>query len=126
MYRYRLLDFQKKKGITTKEWSEISGVSVDTIKRITSTEHIEKESARVSTLEVLCKALGVEVWEIFYTGDASIRSLVDELTRLRVERDNAIAENALLKEKVETLRDKVDTLKDDIIATHNYYTQKGN
>ena len=126
MYRDRLLELKKKKGITTKEWSEISGVSVDTIKRITSAEHIDKESPRVNTLDDLCKALGVDLWEIFYTGDESFFSLVDELTRVRAERDNAIAENALLKEKVDALRDKVDSLKDEVISTHNYYIKKGN
>ena len=126
MYRDRLLELKKKKGITTKEWSEISGVSVDTIKRITSAEHIDKESPRVNTLDDLCKALGVDLWEIFYTGDESFFSLVDELTRVRAERDNAIAENALLKEKVDALRDKVDSLKDEVISIHNYYIKKGN
>lgn len=124
MYRDRLLELKKKKGITTKEWSDMSGVSVDTIKRITSTEHIEKESPRVNTLNDLCQALGIELWEIFYSGDENLCFLVGELDRVKIERDNAIAENALLKEKVDTLRDKIDALKDEIISTHNYYIKK--
>jgi transcriptional regulator with XRE-family HTH domain len=126
MYRERLLELKKKKGITTKEWSDMSGVSVDTIKRITSTEHVEKESARVNTLNDLCQALGIELWEIFYNGDVNLCMLLGEIDRVKIERDNAIAENALLKEKVDTLRDKLDELKDDIIFVHNHYLKKGN
>ena len=35
MYRDRLVEIKKEKGITTKKWSEESGVSIDTINRIT-------------------------------------------------------------------------------------------
>ena len=65
MYRDRLIEIKKEKGLTTKKWSEESGVSVDTINRITNLEHLEKDSPRVNTLEDLCKPLGVELWEIF-------------------------------------------------------------
>ena len=40
---------------------------------------------------------------------------------LKAERDSALAENAVLKDKIDTLKDKVDTLKDEIISVHNYY-----
>lgn len=121
MYRDRLVEIKKEKGITTKKWSEESGVSIDTINRITNLEHPEKDSPRVSTLEDLCKVLGVELWEIFYMGDKSFVSLHTEIAALKLERDALVAENAILKNKVENLRDKNETLKDEIIATHNYY-----
>ena len=123
MYRDRLIEIRKEKGITTKEWSEQSGVSVDTIKRITNPENPEKDSPRVNTLEDLCKPLEVELWEIFYLGDRSLVSLQAEINTLKFERDSLLADNAILKDKVEVLRDKVDNLKDEIIALHKYYNK---
>ena len=125
MYRDRLEELRKEKNITNKKWSEESGVSIDTIARITHPENPEKDSPRVNTLEDLCKPLGVELWEIFYMGDKSFVSLQAELLALKAERDALLVENGALKDKVETLRDKVDALKDEIIDTHNYYIKRG-
>lgn len=121
MYRDRLEEFRKEKGISNKRWSEESGVSIDTISRIIHPEKPEKDSPRVNTLEDLCKVLGVEIWEIFYVGDRSFVSLQAELSNLKAERDALLIENGALKDKVDTLRDKVDSLKDEIIDTHKYY-----
>lgn len=123
MYRDKLEEIRKEKGISYKEWSEKSGISVDTIKRIIHPENPLKDSPKVNTLEDLCKPLGVEIWEIFYLGDRSFVSLQAEIAVLKSERDDLVADNAVLKDKVESLRDKVDSLKDDIIATHNYYNK---
>ena len=125
MYRDRLEELRIQKNITHKKWSEESGVSIDTIARITHPENPEKDSPRVNTLEDLCKPLGVELWEIFYMGDRSFVSLQAELTALKAERDALLEENGALKNKVETLRDKVDSLKDEIIDIHNYYIKRG-
>ena len=124
MYRNRLEEIRIEKNITNKKWSEESGVSIDTIARVTHPENPDKDSPRVNTLEDLCDALGVELWEIFYTGDKSFVSLQAELTALKAERDALLEENGALKDKVETLRDKVDSLKDEIIDTHNYYIKR--
>lgn len=123
MYRERLEEIRKEKGFTNKRWAEESGVSIDTIMRILHPENPIKDSPRVSTLEDLCKPLGVELWEIFYLGDRSFVSLQAEINDLKTERHALIEENGALKEKVETLREKVDELKDDIIATHRYYNK---
>lgn len=116
MYRDKLEEFRKEKGITTKKWSEESGVSIDTINRIRHPENPEKDSPKVNTLEELCKPLGRELWEIFYLGDRSFVDLQVEIAGLKSERDALVAENAVLKDKVESLKDKVDSLKDDLIA----------
>lgn len=128
MYRRKLEEIRKEKGFTNKRWAEESGVSIDTINRILHPENPVKDSPRVSTLEDLCKPLGVELWEVFYIGATSLVSLQMEIDKLNSERDALIAENGALnnmvvtqKEKIESLKDKVDSLKDDIIATHNYY-----
>ena len=124
MYRDKLEEIRKEKGLSTKTWSELSGVSVDTINRIRHPEHPEKDSPRINTLEDLCKPLGIELWEIFYLGDKSLVDLQAEIITLKSERDDLIAENGALKNKVEILRDKVDSLKDEIISTHNYYIKR--
>lgn len=124
MYRDRLEEIRKEKHITNKKWSEESGVSIDTINRIIHPEHPEKDSPRVNTLEDLCKPLGVELWEIFYLGDKSLISLQAEINTLKAERDALVAENAVQKDKIESLRNKVDTLKDLIIETQNHYIKQ--
>ena len=124
MYRDRLVEIRKERGITTKKWSEESGVSIDTINRIIHPEHPDKDSPRVNTLEDLCKPLGVELWEIFYLGDKSLVSLQAEINELKAERDDLIAENAVQRDKIEHLREKVDTLKDLIIETQNHYIKQ--
>lgn len=125
MYRDKLEEIRLEKKVSNRKWSEDSGVSLDTISRIIHPQNPDKDSPKVNTLEDLCRALGVEVWEIFYTGNTSLVSLQVEIESLKAERDALIAENGALKSRVETLRDKVDSLKDEIIATHNYYIKKG-
>ena len=115
MYRDRLEEIRKEKNITHKKWAEESGVSVDTINRITHPENTEKDSPRVNTLEDLCEVLGIELWELFYTGEKSLVLLQAEVDNLKTERDALIAENGALKKEVETLRCKVDSLTDIII-----------
>lgn len=124
MYRCRLEELRKEKGLSYKKWSEESGVSVDTINRIIRPENPGKDSPRVNTLEDLCRPLGVELWEIFYLGDRSFVSLQAENIALKTERDELVAENAVLKSDLETFRIKTDTLKDQIIEIHSYYMKR--
>ena len=121
MYRERLEELRKEKGLSYKQWSEESGVSVDTIQRIIHPEHPDKDSPKVNTLEDLCRPLGVELWELFYIGDRSFVALQAEIATLKSERDSLIVENATQKITIEFLREKNDKLKDQIIDTHTYY-----
>ena len=121
MWRDRLNEIKKEKGITTKMMSERSGISIDTITRILTSKDIKTDSPRINTIADLCSALGVEVWEIFYTGDKGLVLLNEESEALKTERDALLIEKGALKNKVDTLRDKVDSLKDELIDTHNYY-----
>ena len=82
MYRDKLVEFKQEKGISTKQWSVESGVSVDTIHRIIHPEHLDKDSPKVNTLEDLCKPLGRDLWELFYTGNTSLVSLQAEIASL--------------------------------------------
>lgn len=126
MYRCKLEELRKEKGFSYKKWSEESGVSVDTITRIIHPENPDKDSPRINTLEDLCSPLGVELWEIFYLGDRSFVTLQAEIAALKTERDDLVAENAVLKTKAEALRDKNEALKDQIIEVHNYYIKRLN
>lgn len=127
MYRDKLEKIRKEKHITSKEWADVSGVSIDTIARIIRPENPEKDSPRVNTLESLCKVLGVELWEIFHAGDHNLADLQAEIASLKSERDALVSENEALRNKVDELRDNVNTLKNEIIYIHHYYiTQKTN
>jgi transcriptional regulator with XRE-family HTH domain len=123
MYRERLEEIRNEKHITNKKWSEVSGVSIDTITRILHPENPEKDSPRVNTLEDLCEALGVELWEIFYMGDRSFVSLQAEIVSLKAERDDLVAENAVLKDNIATLEKKVDILKDELLDVYKLLTK---
>ena len=116
MYRCRLEELRKEKGLSYKKWAEESGVSVDTLDRIVHPENPDKDSPRISTLEQVIKPLGVELWELFYIGERSFVALQSEFATLRTERDDLVAKNAILDDRAKTLQDKVDELKDDLIA----------
>jgi transcriptional regulator with XRE-family HTH domain len=124
MYRERLDEIRKEKGISCKRWSEESGVSIDTIARILRPENPDKDCPRVNTLEDLCRVLGVELWEIFYIGEKSFVAAQTELAALREEIDKLVADNIKLKVQNDELKDKVDYFKDMIINTHNYYMNR--
>ena len=121
MYRERLAEIIKEKGISHKKLAEESGVSIDTISRIIHPENPQKDSPRVNTLEDLCEVLGVEIWGLFYSGDQSFVRIQAELLALRDERDILLAENAIQKAKIDAQHEQIDNLKDQIIETHNYY-----
>lgn len=123
MWRNQVIEIRKIKAPTmsNKTLSELSGVSVDTIGRIFNISIPIKEGPGVETLVAICNALGIEVWELFYTGDKSFVGLQAECTTLKEERDNLVAQNAVLQSEVDRLRNKIDTLKDEIINTHNSY-----
>lgn len=123
MFGNRLEELRKEKGLSHGKWSEESGVSIDTIRRITHQKESDTYSPSVSVLEDLCKPLGVELWEIFYIGSTSLVALQAEISALKSERDGLVADNAVLKATVEKLRDKVDALKDDLIDTHKHYNK---
>lgn len=115
MYRDRIEEIRKEKGLSNKQLSELSGVSLDTLSRISHPENPDKDSPRINTLEDICKVLGVELWELFYTGNTSLVALQAEITALKAERDSLIADVAVQKEKNEQSAIKIDELKDKLI-----------
>ncbi len=115
MYRDRIEEIRIEKGLTLKQLSELSGVSLDTLSRIQHPENPDKDSPRIITLEQICKAFGIELWELFYTGNTSLVALQAEITALKAERDGLIADVAVQKEKNEQSAIKIDELKDKLI-----------
>lgn len=124
MYRDRLDEIRREKGYSMKKWAEESGVSVDTLDRIINPENPEKDSPRINTLEKALAPFGVELWELFYTGDKSFVALQSELANLKNERDELIAENAVLKDNVRKLTEKVDSLRDDLVDICKNYMKE--
>lgn len=125
MWRNKIIEIYKEqhatKGITHKIISDRSGVSSDAISRLLNPSFPLKEGPGVETMIAICNAMGVEIWEIFYTGDKSFVSVQAELNAVRSEREALVAENAVLGSENDRLRAKVDTLKDEIIDTHKSY-----
>ena len=123
MWRDKLIEARKTKAatISNKALSDMSRVSSDTLSRLFNPAIPIKEGPGIETIIAVCNAIGIEAWEIFYTGDKSFVGLQAEYTTLKDERDSLVAENAVLKRENDRLQTKVDTLKDEIINTHNNY-----
>ena len=132
MWRERIIEAKKAKGLSTKMMSERSPSHMppETIKRILNET---TEFPRIDSVLDLGVQVGLSPWELFSETssrivDASVSALQEENAALKAEKATLLEENGALKNqvdtlknKVESLRDKVDTLKDEIIATHNYY-----
>ena len=112
---------RKEKGITIKMIAERADQALETIQRILDGT---TENPRLDTMKRIADALEVELWELFFTGERSFVTMQIELISLRTERDALVADNAILKTKVENLREKNEALKDQIIDTHNYYIKQ--
>lgn len=113
-----IIAIKKEKGIPSKMMAERADLPIETIQRIMDGT---TENPRLDTMQRIANALEVELWELFFLGEKSFVSMRNELISLRTERDAIVAENAILRTAVETLREKNDVLKDQLIDVHNYY-----
>lgn len=107
MYRDRIEEIRKEKELSCKQLSELSGVSLDTLSRIRHPKNPDKDSPRINTLEEICKALGIELWELFYTETTTLVVMQAEITTLKAERDSLISDVAAQKENIDELKDKL-------------------
>lgn len=135
MWRARIIEAKKERGITTKMMSErmSSHMAPESITRILNGK---TEFPRIDTVLELGAAVGLSPRELFaettsLVSDKTLFTLQAEIDALKAERDALLeekgalsVENSSLKVKIDALRDKVDSLKDDIIAVHNYYHQQ--
>lgn len=104
---------RKEKGISTKMLADRADLPIETIQRILDGT---TENPRLDTMKRIADALEVELWELFFTGDTSFIFTQKELVSLRTERDALLAETAVQKDKIDTLKEKVDSLKDELIT----------
>ncbi len=132
MWRERIIETKKAKGLTAKMMAESSSphIPADTITHILTAK---TDDPRISTVLALGASVGLSPWELFadpaalvayqsyLTLQAEVDALKAEKEAIVAEKEALIAENAALKNKVESLRDKVDSLKDEIIDIHKFY-----
>lgn len=127
MWREKIIEAKKAKGLSTKTMSERSPSHMpeETITRILNGK---TEFPRIDSVLDLCEQVGLSPWELFEEttsrlSDGSIVAMQQEVDMLKFERDALLRENGVLNDKVETLRNKVEDLKDEIIAIHSYYNK---
>ena len=118
MWRDRILEAQKEKGVSIRFMAEYTQLSEKTVRRMLTDPDCAPYVDNVITLGA---AVGLAPRDVFsetgvVVGDQGLSELQAEVDKLKAERDALAAENAVLKDKVESLKDKVDSLKDDLIA----------
>ena len=136
MWLDNLLEIKKEKSMSAKQIAERSNLPEKTVNRILSGRTI---NPYIDTLDRLATALGCSIGDILagtsaVVGDSNLSTLQESLNavivekeKITAERDMAIADNTILKDKVTTLTNENELLKtqimykDKIIATHEYY-----
>ena len=128
MWLDNILEAKAKLGISSAEMSRRSkiGLTERTIKRILNRE---SPFPHVDSVVDLGATVGLSAFEIFsetcvVVSDVNVSALQAEVETLRAERDNAIAEIAVLRAANDELRIKIDNLKDELLDTHKYYINK--
>ena len=131
MWLENLKELKKKTGMSSKQIAEMTHLPERTVSRIFSGE---TDHPYADTLDLIVKALGYDLGDVF--ADTKVVVATDELVEIKecvdiveAERDLTVAENAILKAKVDALAAEVEMLKreiqhkDEIIAIHNYYNK---
>ena len=138
MWRERIIEAKKAKGITIKMMAERtpSHLTVETITRILNEK---TDDPRISTVLALGESVGLSPWELFAEPNAlvafqGVLSLQAEVEDLKAERVALAEENAKLKNEDKDLKDKIVATetenerlrlklehKEEIISLHNYY-----
>ncbi len=131
MWLDNLKELRKEKGNPPfKKIAEDTNLPERTIARIFAGD---TNNPYVSTLDLIVKALGGSLDEIFsdtkvVVGNEKLATLQDDLGIVKAENDILVAENTLLKDKVACLTAENDLLKkelehkEEIINLHNFYT----
>ena len=129
MWLENLRELKKKTGMTAKQIAERTPFPERTVNRIFSGE---TEHPYVDTLDIIVKALGYELGDIF--ADTKVVVATDDLVEIKesvdvveAERDLVLVENEMLKAKNTALTSEIELLKkeiqhkDELLALHNYY-----
>ena len=131
MWLENLKELKKKKGMSSKQIAEKTGLPERTVCRIFSGE---TDNPYVDTLHRIVTTLGGSLDDILadskvVVGDHNLVTLQENVAEVTAERDSITEENAILKDKVATLTAENEKLimqlkhKDEIIALHNYYNK---
>lgn len=135
MWRDRILEAKKEKGITTKSMADYAHMPEKTVARILTGK---TQAPYVDTVITLGASVGLSSREIFseagvVVGDQDLMAMQTEAARLAAEVAQAQADVAMLKAEVATLtaendllrlkldhKDEVINLQKEIIALGNY------
>lgn len=130
MWLDNLKDLKKKTGLTSKQIAEKTTLPERTVSRIFSGE---TEHPYVDTLDIIVKALGYTLNDIF--ADTKVIVATDELVEIKesvdvveAEKDLILVENEMLKNKNTALTTEVELLKkelqhkDELLAIHKFYS----
>lgn len=133
MWRERIIEAKKAKGITTKMMADRtpSHLTAETITRILNEK---TDDPRISTVLALGSSVGLSPWELFVepTETATYQNfwaLKEEVEVLKADREVIANKNAVLENKIAALKAENDLLrlelrhKEEIIAIHNYYNK---
>ena len=131
MWLDNLKELKKTKGMSVKQIAEKTNLPERTVTRIFSGD---TDNPYVDTLHRIVTVLGGSLDDILadtkmVVGEHNLAMLQENVDVVTAERDLIIAENAILKGKVDTLTAENEMLKmeikhkDEIIAIHNYYNK---
>ena len=140
MWREKIIETKKAKGITTKIMVERtpSHLTAETITRILNEK---TDDPRISTVLALGSSVGLSPWELFAEPSETATyqnfwALQEEIKALKEQKEEYDRANAELQKKIEFLENKIEALKDanallqlklehkeEIIAIHNYYNK---
>lgn len=118
MWRERIIETRKAKGITIKMMAERtpSHLTVETITRILNEK---TDDPRITTVLKLGESVGLSPWELFaetadliaYQGFLALQAEVDTL---RSEKEALVTENDSLKNESKDLKDQVTALEAEL------------
>ncbi len=135
MWLDNLKELKKKTGMSAKQIADKTNLPERTVNRIFSGD---TDNPYVDTLHRIVTVLGGSLDDILadtkvVVATESLVEVKENANVIEAERDLIVAENAILKGKVDTLTAENEMLKmeikhkDEIIAIHNYYIkQKSN
>ena len=131
MWLDNLKELKKKTGMSAKQIADKTNLPERTVNRIFSGD---TDNPYVDTLHRIVTVLGGSLDDILadtkvVVATESLVEVKENANVIEAERDLIIAENAILKGKVDTLTTENEMLKmeikhkDEIIALHNYYNK---
>ena len=131
MWLDNLKELKKAKGMSSKQIAEKTNLPERTIIRIFSGD---TDNPYVDTLHRIVTVLGGSLDDILadskmVVGEKNLATLQENVDVVTAERDLIIAENAMLKEKVNALTSENEILKmkllhkEELLALHNYYNK---